>query len=161
MIYEHEADGYLGRHRYKLLKTSEGLKSHTKYLWFDTKKRREYICITDEVHRFLQESGLREGFILISAMHITAGVYINDLENGLLKDIDEWLEKLAPTNSDYHHHDTGEDNGDAHLKRILINHQVTVPVTDGKLDLGPWEQIFYAEFDGKRKKRLILKALGI
>lgn len=110
---------------------------------------------------FLDESGLRDGFILVSAMHITAGVYINDWENGLLKDIDEWVEKLAPVNPDYNHHKTGEDNGDAHLKRILINHQVTVPVTDGKLDLGPWEQIFYAEFDGKRRKRVVLKALGI
>ncbi len=143
------------------MKTSEALKAHTKYLWFDTKKRREYIRITDDVQKFLDETGLREGFILVSAMHITAGVYINDWENGLIKDIDNWLEKLAPEDPKYHHHNTGEDNGDAHLKRILINHQVTVPVTDGKLDLGPWEQIFYAEFDGQRKKRVILKALGI
>lgn len=140
---------------------SEGIKAYTKYLWFDTKKRREYIRITDDVQTFLDESGLRDGFILVSAMLITAGVYINDWENGLLKDIDEWVEKLAPVNPDYNHHKTGEDNGDAHLKRILINHQVTVPVTDGKLDLGPWEQIFYAEFDGKRRKRVVLKALGI
>lgn len=144
------------------MKTAEGIvKAHTKYLWFDTKKRREYIRITDDVQAFLDESGLRDGFILVSAMHITAGVYINDWEIGLLKDIDEWVEKLAPVNPDYNHHKTGEDNGDAHLKRILINHQVTVPVTDGKLDLGPWEQIFYAEFDGKRRKRVVLKALGI
>lgn len=140
---------------------SEGIKAYTKYLWFETKKRREYIRITDDVQAFLDEAGLRDGFILVSAMHITAGVYINDWENGLLKDIDEWVEKLAPVNPDYNHHKTGEDNGDAHLKRILINHQVTVPVTDGKLDLGPWEQIFYAEFDGKRRKRVVLKALGI
>ncbi len=140
---------------------SEGIRACTKYLWFETTERREYIRITDDVQAFLDESGLRDGFILVSAMHITAGVYINDWENGLLKDIDEWVEKLAPVNPDYNHHKTGEDNGDAHLKRILINHQVTVPVTDGKLDLGPWEQIFYAEFDGKRRKRVVLKALGI
>jgi secondary thiamine-phosphate synthase enzyme len=137
------------------------VKAHTKYLWFNTKKRREYVRITDQVAAFVQESAIQEGFVLISAMHITAGVYINDWEQGLIKDIDEWLERLAPVNPKYHHHDTGEDNGDAHLKRILINHQVTVPITDGKLDLGPWEQIFYAEFDGQRRKRVILKALGI
>ncbi len=144
------------------LKTNEGVvKSHTKYLWFDTRKRREYIRITDQVNDFLTETRLQDGFILVSAMHITAGVFINDWEGGLLQDIDEWADKLAPLGPDYNHHKTGEDNGDAHLKRLLINHQVTVPVTDGKLDLGPWEQIFYAEFDGQRKKRVILKALGI
>jgi secondary thiamine-phosphate synthase enzyme len=144
------------------MKTSEGVvKSHTKYLWFDTRKRREYIRITEEVKDFLTETRLQDGFILVSAMHITAGVFINDWEGGLLQDIDEWADKLAPLGPDYNHHKTGEDNGDAHLKRLLINHQVTVPVTDGKLDLGPWEQIFYAEFDGQRKKRVILKALGI
>src|SRR5471030_3011514 len=142
------------------MKVQDSLKAHTKYLWFNTKQRREYVRITDDVQQFLEESGLKEGFILVSAMHITAGIYINDWENGLIKDIDQWLEKLAPENPDYQHHKTGEDNGDAHLKRILINHQVTVPITDGKLDLGPWEQIFYAEFDGKRKKRVILKAMG-
>jgi secondary thiamine-phosphate synthase enzyme len=109
----------------------------------------------------LTETRLQDGFILVSAMHITAGVFINDWEGGLLQDIDEWADRLAPLGPDYNHHKTGEDNGDAHLKRLLINHQVTVPVTDGKLDLGPWEQIFYAEFDGQRKKRLVLKALGI
>ena len=138
-----------------------GLKAHTKYLLFNTKKRREYIRITDDVQQFLDETGMKEGFILVSAMHITAGVYVNDWEGGLIQDIDHWLEKLAPADPNYLHHNTGEDNGDAHLKRILINHQVTVPVTDGRLDLGPWEQIFYAEFDGQRKKRVILKALGI
>lgn len=137
------------------------MKAHTKYLWFNTKNRREFIRITDEVSAFARESGISDGFVLVSAMHITAGVYINDWEGGLIQDIEEWLEKLAPVNPDYRHHRTGEDNGDAHLKRILINHQVIVPVTDGKLDLGPWEQIFYAEFDGQRKKRVILKALGI
>ncbi len=143
------------------MKVSEGVKAHTKYLWFNTKQRREYIRITDDVQTFLDETGLKEGFILVSAMHITAGVYINDWESGLIQDIDQWVEKLAPENPNYKHHQTGEDNGDAHLKRMLINHQVMIPVTDGKLDLGPWEQIFYAEFDGQRKKRVILKALGI
>lgn len=143
------------------MKTSEGLKAHTKYLWFETKKEREYVRITDDVEAFVKESGIQDGFVLVSAMHITAGIYINDWESGLISDIDEWLEKVAPARPDYKHHQTGETNGDAHLKRILINHQVTVPITDGKLDLGPWEQIFYAEFDGRRRKRVILKALGI
>ncbi len=142
------------------MKVSVGLKADTKYLWFETKKSREYIRITDEVSSFVKESGIQEGFVLVSAMHITAGVYINDWEGGLIQDIDKWLDELAPARPDYKHHLTGEDNGDAHLKRILINHQVTVPITEGKLDLGPWEQIFYAEFDGRRKKRVILKALG-
>jgi secondary thiamine-phosphate synthase enzyme len=142
------------------MKVSEGLKTHTKYLWFNTTKTREYIRITDEVQKMVDESEIREGFVLVSAMHITAGVYVNDWEEGLIEDIDEWLEKLAPERPDYKHHNTGETNGDAHLKRILINHQVTIPITNGKLDLGPWEQIFYAEFDGKRKKRVILKAMG-
>lgn len=142
------------------MKVFEALKTATKYLVFDTKKVREIICITKDVASFVKEAGIQEGFVLVSAMHITAGVYINDLESGLIADIEEWLEKLAPENPDYRHHQTGETNGDAHLKRILINHQVMVPITDGKLDLGPWEQIFYAEFDGQRKKRVILKAMG-
>jgi secondary thiamine-phosphate synthase enzyme len=141
--------------------TTDLLRAETKYLWFNTKKRRDYVRITDEVANFVGESGLRDGMVLVSAMHITAGIYVNDWEEGLIEDIDEWLEKLAPENPKYKHHRTGEDNGDAHLKRILINHQVMVPITDGKLDLGPWEQIFYAEFDGQRKKRVILKAIGI
>ena len=139
---------------------SAGLKTYTKYLWFNTKKVKEYIRMTDEIAEFVKESGIKEGFVLVSAMHITAGVYVNDWEDGLIEDIDEWLEKLAPERPEYKHHRTGETNGDAHLKRILINHQVTIPITEGKLDLGPWEQIFYAEFDGKRKKRVILKAMG-
>jgi secondary thiamine-phosphate synthase enzyme len=142
------------------LTVTEKIKSDTKYLWFETKKHREYIRITDEVADFVKQSGIKEGFVLVSAMHITAGVYVNDWESGLIKDIDGWLDKLAPEKPDYHHHDTGETNGDAHLKRILIHHQVTVPITEGKLDLGPWEQIFYAEFDGQRRKRVVLKALG-
>lgn len=142
------------------MQKSGTMKADTKYLWFDTKNVREYIRITDEVESFVRDSEIKEGFVLVSAMHITAGVYVNDWESGLIKDIDKWLEKLAPEDPSYQHHQTGETNGDAHLKRILINHQVTVPITDGKLDLGPWEQIFYAEFDGKRRKRVILKALG-
>lgn len=136
------------------------MKSATKYLWFNTAKRREYINITDEVEQFVRESGIQEGFVLVSAMHITAGVYVNDAESGLIADIDEWLEKLAPYRPDYRHHRTGEDNGDAHLKSLLIHHEVIVPVTSGKLDLGPWQQIYYAEFDGQRRKRVILKAIG-
>ncbi len=136
------------------------MKSATKYLWFNTAKRREYINITDEVEAFVRESGIQEGFVLVSAMHITAGVYVNDAESGLIADIDEWLEKLAPYRPDYRHHRTGEDNGDAHLKSLLIHHEVIVPITNGKLDLGPWQQIYYAEFDGQRRKRVILKAIG-
>jgi len=136
------------------------MKSATKYLWFNTAKRREYINITDEVEQFVRESGIQEGFVLVSAMHITAGVYVNDAESGLIADIDDWLEKLAPYRPDYRHHRTGEDNGDAHLKSLLIHHEVIVPITGGRLDLGPWQQIYYAEFDGQRRKRVILKAIG-
>jgi len=136
------------------------MKSVTEYLWFDTGKHREFINITDKVEKVLQKSRIKEGMILVSAMHITAGVYINDDEPGILKDIEEWLEKLAPEGLDYHHHQTGEVNGDSHLKNILVGHQVMVPVTEGRLDLGPWQQIFYAEFDGQRRKRLIIKAMG-
>ena len=139
----------------------QGLIAKTEYLWFNTKNRQEFIRITDDVANFVAGAKIAEGFVLVSAMHITAGVYINDNESGLIYDIQEWLEKLAPANINYRHHQTGEDNGDAHLKRLLINHQVTVPITNGKLDLGPWEQIFYAEFDVQRKKRVILKALGL
>lgn len=136
------------------------MKSATKYLWFNTAKRREYINVTDEVEQFVRDSGIQEGFVLVSAMHITAGVYVNDAESGLIADIDEWLEKLAPFRPDYRHHRTGEDNGDAHLKSLLVHHEVIVPITNGKLDLGPWQQIYYAEFDGQRRKRVILKAIG-
>lgn len=136
------------------------MKFHTEYLWFNTEKRREYINITGEVEKALQKSGIKEGMILVSAMHITAGVYVNDAENGLIADIDEWLEGLAPFKEDYRHHRTGEDNGDAHLKNLIVHHQVIIPVTDGKLDFGPWQQVYYAEFDGKRKKRAIIKVMG-
>ncbi len=136
------------------------MKSHTQYLWFTTRKRREYVNITEEVEKALAQSGVREGMALVSAMHITAGVYVNDAETGLIQDIDEWLEKLAPEGPDYRHHRTGESNGDAHLKSLLVHHQVIVPVTNGKLDLGPWQQIYYAEFDGQRRKRVIIKIMG-
>jgi len=136
------------------------LKFHTKYLWFNTQHHREYVNITDEVEVALQESGIQEGMILVSAMHITAGVYVNDAESGIIRDIDEWAEKLAPYDPDYHHHMTGETNGDSHLKSLLIGHEVIVPVTNGKLDLGTWQQIYYAEFDGQRRKKLIIKVMG-
>ena len=136
------------------------MKSVTEYFWFDTGKHREFINITDKVEKVLQKSRIKEGMILVSAMHITAGVYINDDEPGIIKDIEEWLEKLAPGGLDYRHHQTGEVNGDSHLKNILVGHQVMVPVTEGRLDLGPWQQVFYAEFDGQRRKRLIIKAMG-
>ena len=136
------------------------MKSTTEYFWFNTRKHREFINITDKVEKVLQKSGIKEGMILVSAMHITAGVYINDDEPGITKDIEEWLEKLAPQGPDYYHHRTGEINGDSHLKNILMGHQVIVPVTEGRLDLGPWQQIFYAEFDGQRRKRLLIKAIG-
>jgi secondary thiamine-phosphate synthase enzyme len=137
------------------------VKSHTEYHWFDTRKHREYINITDKVQDAVDKSGIQEGMALVSAMHITAGVYVNDAEDGLIADIDEWLEKLAPFKPDYRHHRTGETNGDSHLKSLLVHHEVIVPVTKGKLDFGPWQQVYYAEFDGKRKKRLIIKVMGV
>jgi secondary thiamine-phosphate synthase enzyme len=136
------------------------MKAHTEYHTFHTSKHREYINITPKVDAALQKAGIREGMILVSAMHITAGVWVNDAEDGLIADIDEWLEHLAPFQKNYRHHRTGEDNGDSHLKSLLVHHQVIVPVTNGKLDLGPWQQIYYAEFDGQRPKRLIIKVMG-
>jgi secondary thiamine-phosphate synthase enzyme len=136
------------------------MKFHTEYLTFKTKRQREYVNITREVEAALRKSGIREGMILVSAMHITAAVYVNDAEDGLIQDIDEWLERLAPTGPNYRHHRTGERNGDAHLKNLLMHHQVIVPVTDGKLDFGPWQQVYYAEFDGQRSKRVIIKVMG-
>jgi secondary thiamine-phosphate synthase enzyme len=136
------------------------MKSITEYLWFNTRKQREFINITSEVAAIVGKSQIKEGFVLVSAMHITAGVYVNDAESGLISDIEEWLEKLAPFRSDYRHHGTGETNGDAHLKSLLVHHEVIVPITAGKLDFGPWQQIYYAEFDGQRRKRVIVKALG-
>lgn len=136
------------------------MKSHTEYLWFNTRKHREFINITPKAEEILDKSGIKEGMLLVSAMHITAGVYINDAEDGLIQDIEEWLNRLAPEGVDYRHHRTGETNGDAHLKNLLIGHQVIIPVTHGKLDLGPWQQLYYAEFDGQRRKRVIVKVMG-
>jgi len=136
------------------------MKSHTKYLTFNTKNKREYINITDEVAQAVADSAVKEGLVLVSAMHITAAVYINDAEDGLIADIDEWLEQLAPARPDYRHHQTGEDNGDAHLKNLLMHSQVLLPITNGRLDLGTWQQVYYAEFDGQRRKRLIIKVIG-
>ncbi len=136
------------------------MKFHTKYLWFNTTKHREYINITGEVEDALKESGIKEGMILVSAMHITAGVYVNDAESGLISDIDKWLDELAPFNINYNHHHTGETNGDSHLKSLLIGHEVIIPVTDGRLDFGPWQQVYYAEFDGQRRKRVLIKVMG-
>ena len=136
------------------------VKSYTEYLTFNTNKRREYINITSQVAEALAKSGIKEGLALVSAMHLTAGVYINDNEAGLIRDIDEMLERLAPFRADYNHHRTGEDNGDAHLKNMLVGHQVLIPVTKGKLDFGPWQQVLYAEFDGRRPKRVVIKIIG-
>jgi secondary thiamine-phosphate synthase enzyme len=136
------------------------MKSRTDYLWFNTAKRRQYVRITDQVAESVQRSGVKEGLVLVSAMHITAGVFVNDDERGILEDIDEWAERLAPYRADYRHHRTGETNGDGHLKSLLLHHQVVLPITDGKLDLGPWQQIFYGEFDGQRRKRVVIKVIG-
>jgi secondary thiamine-phosphate synthase enzyme len=136
------------------------MKSHTAYLIFHTKKRQEFMNITQQVEDAIEKSGIQEGLVLVNPMHITAAVYVNDDENGLIADLQEWVEKLAPKGKNYQHHLTGEDNADAHLKRMLMGHQVTMAVTKGKLDLGPWEQIFYAEFDGQRPKRVLVKVIG-
>jgi secondary thiamine-phosphate synthase enzyme len=136
------------------------MRFHTEYLTFRTRKHREYINITPQVEAALSKSGIREGMILVSAMHITAGVYVNDAEDGLIADIDEWLENLAPFRDDYRHHHTGETNGDSHLKSLLVHHEVIIPVTNSKLDFGPWQQVYYAEFDGQRSKRVIIKVMG-
>ncbi len=152
------------------------MKSHTVYRTFETTGRREWVRITEDVQDAVDEAGIEEGMVLVSAMHITAGVWVNDDEPGILEDALEWLDKLAPPSwkppandvarellpdpGDYRHHRGGEDNGDAHLKNLLVHQQVVLPVTAGKLDLGPWQQVFYAEFDGGRRKRLVIKVLG-
>ena len=135
------------------------MRAHTDYLWFTTRARRELVNITDRIAEIVAAAGIQEGFCLVSAMHITAAIWVNDEESGLKHDLMEWLERLAPV-GDYRHHQTGEDNADAHLKRTLVGHQVTLPITNGTLDLGPWEQVFYAEFDGRRKKRVVVKVIG-
>jgi secondary thiamine-phosphate synthase enzyme len=136
------------------------MKVLTEYLKLHTKTHRAYVHITPQVEAAVKKSGVQEGMVLVSAMHITAGVYVNDNEPGLIEDIDHWLETLAPFNKNYQHHQTGEDNGDSHLKALLIHHEVIVPITAGKLDLGTWQRIFYAEFDGQRDKRVIVKVMG-
>jgi secondary thiamine-phosphate synthase enzyme len=142
------------------LREGSRVKSHTEYLWFNTRRRREYVNITAEVEKAVAAAGIKEGLVLVSAMHITAGVYVNDAEEGIIQDLDDMLERLAPQGPNYRHHRTGEDNGDAHLKSILVHHQVILPVTDGTLDLGPWQQVYYAEFDGQRRKRVVIKVIG-
>jgi len=155
---------------------SPPVKSHTVYKTFTTQERREFVRITGDVQDAVDESGVSEGMVLVSAMHITAGVWVNDDEPGIQADALEWLDKLAPPSwqppandvarqllpdpGDYRHHRGGEDNGDAHLKNLLVHHQVILPITDGQLDLGPWQAVFYTEFDGRRPKRLVIKVLG-
>jgi secondary thiamine-phosphate synthase enzyme len=136
------------------------VKSYTKYLTFNTRNHRELVHITKEVEEAVRESGVQEGLVLVSAMHITAAVLVNDDEPGLHQDIWDWLQEMAPFGPDYRHHRTGEDNGDAHLKNLLIHNQTVLPITNGRLDLGPWQRVFYAEFDGQRRKRVIIKVIG-
>lgn len=143
-----------------LLLYSEYMKNHTEYLVFNTKNLREYINVTQEVADVVTRSEVDEGFCLVSAMHITASVYVNDAEDGLIQDINEMLEELAPSDRDYRHNHTADPNAEAHLRRLLLGHQVMLPITKGALDLGPWEQVYYAEFDGKRRKRVIVKIIG-
>ena len=141
--------------------SSQTTHSVTEYLFFETKQRRELINITGRLQELVTQSQVADGFCLVSAMHITAGIWVNDEESGLKKDLLDWMEAIAPFKADYRHHLTGEDNGDAHLKRTLMHHQAMLPVTAGELDLGPWEQVFYAEFDGQRRKRVVVKVFGI
>lgn len=136
------------------------MKTYREELWFQTKERREYRNITSQVERVVQQSGIQEGFVLVNAMHITASVYINDDEAGLLQDYEQFLERLVPQTGTYRHNLTGEDNGDAHIKRQIMGREVVVAITKGRLDFGPWEQIFYAEFDGRRRKRVLVKIIG-
>ncbi len=136
------------------------MKAFTEYLWFETEKKKDILHITPQVENLVKQAGVTEGYCLVSAMHITASIFVNDLESGLHHDILKWLEDVAPENPKYEHHRTGEDNADAHLKRILCGHQVMLPITNGHLDLGPWEQVFYGEWDGQRRKRVVVKILG-
>jgi len=138
------------------------MKSYTEYLWFNTKKRYDFVNITPQVEEAVKKSGVKEGLCLVNAMHITASVFINDDEEGLHRDFGKWLEELAPFGKDrYQHNLTGEDNADAHLKRTIMGREVVAAITGGKLDFGPWEQIFYGEFDGQRKKRVLVKIIGV
>lgn len=149
------------RHEVRAHETRGTLVHHTEYLFVEIPKRYALVNITDHVEQALERAGVLDGFCFVSAMHITAGIYVNDAESGLLHDIASWIERLAPYGKDYRHHHTGEDNGDAHLKSYLTNHCLTAPVTRGRLDFGTWQQIFYAEFDGRREKRILVKATGI
>ena len=137
------------------------MRTHTDYLHFNTDSKVDFINITEEIRRVVGDSGVVEGLVLVNPMHITSAVYINDAESGLIEDFKHWLEQLAPSHPDYKHHLTGEDNADAHLKRTLMGHQGTMAVTEGDLDLGPWEQFYYAEFDGQRQKRVLVKVIGM
>jgi secondary thiamine-phosphate synthase enzyme len=139
---------------------ANAMRSYREELWFETNTRRAYINITPQVQSVVQKSGVQEGLVLVNAMHITASVYINDDEQGLLSDYDRFLERIAPQNDVYRHNDTGEDNGDAHIKRQVMGREVVVAITNGRLDFGPWEQIFYGEFDGRRRKRVLVKVIG-
>jgi len=139
---------------------SMAMKSYREELWFETTTRRAYLNITPRIEALVQKSGIREGLVLVNAMHITASVYINDDEPGLLQDYEEFLERIAPQQARYRHNETGEDNGDAHVKRQVMGREVVVAITNGKLDFGPWEQIFYGEFDGRRRKRVLVKIIG-
>ncbi|MBS3062252.1 MAG: secondary thiamine-phosphate synthase enzyme YjbQ [Candidatus Diapherotrites archaeon] len=136
------------------------MKSHTAYLWFETKARREFINIQDKVEAAVKKARVKEGFCFVGAMHTSAAIWVNDADDGLLQDIEEFLQQLVPFGKKYRHHHTGEDNGDAHLKSLLVHPQVILPITGGKLDLGPWQQVYYGEFDGKRKKRVVIKVIG-
>jgi secondary thiamine-phosphate synthase enzyme len=136
------------------------MQSHTAYLTFRTQKRKEIVPITNEVERIIHTSGIQEGLALVSAMHITASVIVQDEESGLWQDIMQWVEQVAPENPNYLHHQTGEDNADAHLKNLLLHHQVVLPITKGKIDFGPWQRLFYVEFDGQRNKRVLVKVIG-
>lgn len=136
------------------------MKFHTDYLTFNTRHHREYVHITPQVEKIVQASGVSNGLALVSAMHITAGGYVNDNEPGLIHDIDSWLEKLAPFKEEYLHHHTGENNGDSHLKAILVHHQVILPISQSRLVLGTWQRVFYAEFDGQRQKRVVVAVMG-
>ncbi|MFA5103997.1 MAG: secondary thiamine-phosphate synthase enzyme YjbQ [Candidatus Margulisiibacteriota bacterium] len=137
------------------------MKTHTEYITVNTKKEKEILNITHQVENIVDKSGVKDGMALVSAMHITASIFVNDEEPGIKHDLLEWAEKIAPDRPDYRHHQTGETNGDAHLKSLLFNHEIIVPITGGRLDFGPWQQIFYGEWDGRRNKRIIVKVMGI
>jgi len=141
-------------------KDKNGWRVHTDYLELNTRKRYEMVHITPEIDRIVRESGVEDGLCFVTPMHITAAIYVNDNESGLIEDISTWLETLAPARPEYRHHQTGEDNADAHLKALLLHHETTLPVSDGRLELGTWQRVFYAEFDGRRQKRVLVKVLG-